>query len=225
MAIFTSAEDLKAFLGANIIGGLEVTDAGGLDITWVRGMIYDGGNDLNIEVAAGSDTVTDDDTTYLLWKSGTALELSAVTAAGVEVLVATIVAASGDISSITEAGFDFSSVSGLDGRPVIILDGDNEPGFSKEYGQIIIMNENLVNSIPKFSFRKEDYRNPIEVSYRGSGSKVIKNIIAQMDGVFKPNNKSQLKTYHYDIDGSWDTNYYVGVIKLFVDARKNMVPL
>lgn len=225
MAIFTSSEDLKAFLGANIIGGLEVTDAGGLDITWVQGMIYDGGNDVNQPVSSSSDTVTDDDTTYLLWKTGTNLELSAVTAAGMEVLVATIIASSGDIDSITEAGFDFSSVSGLDGRPVIILDGDNEPGFTKEFGEIIITAENLVNNIPKFSFRREDYRNPVEVSYRGSGSKIMKAIIAQIDSVFKTNNKSQLKSYHYDIDGSWDTNYFVGVIKLFIDARKNMVAL
>lgn len=225
MAIFTSAEDLKAFLGENIIGGLEVTDAGGLDITWVKGMIYDGGNDVNQPVAAGADTVTDDTTTYLLWKTGSTLELSAVTAAGVEVLVATIAASSGDIDTITEAGFDFSNVSGLNGRPIIILEGDNEPGFSKEYGRIIISEENLVNNIPKFSYRREDYRNPVEVSYRGSGSKLLKAIIGEMDDMFKPNNKSQLKTYHYKIDGSWDTNYFIGFVKLFVDSRKSMVAL
>ena len=225
MTLFTNAEDLKEFLGADIIGGLEVTDAGGLAITWLEGMVYDATNDINQAIIAGGDNVTDDDTTYLLWKTATGLELSAVTAAGTEVLVATIVASSGNIDSITEAGFDFSVVTGLAGRPIIRLAGDKEPDFKRTYGQIIIGIDNLIQSIPNFSYRKENYRVQVDLNYKSTGYQIMKRIINQIDSVFKPNNKSQLKTYHYDIDGSWDTNYRFGNIRLFVDARKPMVAL
>lgn len=227
MAIFTSAEDLKSFLGEEIIAGLEVTDAGVLAITWVQGQIFNVSGDIIVDIAAGGDNVADDDISYLVWDSANALELQLTTAAGNQVLVATIEASSGDIDTVTEHGFDFSNVSGLNGRPVIRLFGDKEVPFFKTYGQIIIDEENLIDLKSKFAFRDEEYRLITRFIYDGEGPAVLKNIIGEVDGVFRANNKLHqgLRDYLYFLKGSWNTNYRASNIRMLVDATKDMVVL
>lgn len=227
MPIFDSVKELKIILGENIIGGHEVTHVGGsgLDITWVKGAIYDATNDIMVNVAAGSATLTDDDTNYLKWKSGAILVVELTTATGNEVLIAEIDTSSGDIDAITEEGFDFDAVTDLDGRPLILLGGDGYPNINKTYGQIIIEDENLINAIPKFYYRTEEYRNLVKVNYDSLGAHILKNIIAQMDSIFRANNKLQTRTYRYEMRGSWNTNYKSGLVRLFVDCKKDMVLL
>ena len=222
MTIFDAAKILKVLLGSNIIAGHEVTDAGALAITWVQGQIFNISGDLIVDVVSGGDNVTDDDTSYLVWNSGTALELQAGTATGNQVLVAQIDASGVDIDTITEAGFDFSSVSGLGGRLVIRLLGDKEPPFYNEYGEFIIEEENLVVVRPSFSFRKEEYRIICNLMIDSHGPALLKAIISQIDSVFRTNNKSQTKDYHFDLKGGWPTNYKAGLIKLVIDAKKSM---
>lgn len=227
MATFTAAEDLKALLGEDVIAGLEVTDKGVLDISWVQGQVFDNTNDIIVDVIANAGTtMTDDDTNYLYWADGapTILAVKLTVPTGNEVLVATVVTSSGDIDSVTEHGFDFSSVSGLDGRPVIRLEGDKNAPFYKAYGQIIIGEENLNRNDPLAGFRSESYRVLVILEKDGgTGPALLKRIMAQMGSVFNTNNNSPDPTYEYALLYNWMGLYTMGKIDIFIDVLKRKV--
>jgi len=222
---FTAAEDLKTLLGENIIGGLEVTDKGVLDISWKEGQVFDVSADLvkNVVANAGT-TLTDDDTNYLKWKTGATLAVELTEATGNEVAIADIVCSGVDIDSITEHGFDFSAVAGLEGRPVIRLEGDKEPDFRKNYGRILIGAESLPRSDRFVSYRNEFYRILMSLELdEGTGPALLKRMLAQVKSVFLSNFDKIDHVYDYELLYQWDGLYTLGFIEIFVEAVKEKV--
>lgn len=226
---FNAAESLKLLLGEDIIAGLEVTDEGTLDISWVRGHVFNQSSDIIVPVQANTGTtLTDDDTNYLYWADGapTVLAVKLTLPTGNEVLVATIICTAGDITSITEHGFDFSSVSGLNGRPAIRLIGDIELPYAKNYGQIIIGQETLIRVVPAAGYRAEHYRIMVQLMLAsGVGPALLKAVMAQMDEMFKTNNDLSNYTYLYELLYTWEGLYTLGKITIPITAIKDKVAL
>lgn len=62
-------------INPGVLDAIAVSDDGGLDISWGEGEIYTTNRDI-VETDAGSDTCTDNLENYLVWTSGTGLELT-----------------------------------------------------------------------------------------------------------------------------------------------------
>ena len=92
------------FLTVNkgIVGNITVTDAGGLNITWSAGIVYDQANEVLVATDAqgAAQACTANDTTYLKWVSGSTLTLNTTFPSGDEILIAHIVCSDVDILTI-----------------------------------------------------------------------------------------------------------------------------
>ena len=229
MTVFRASEDIKILLGANIIGGLDVIDDGGGTgrlISYTEGSVYDAANGINQIVSAESalDLVTDD-THYLYWTTGTALAFKQTVPTGNEVLVATILTEGGNITSITNAGFDVDNVSGISERPTIRLVGENELLYFQTGGQIIINDETLVRVEDRVQFRNEFYRVLIDLTFNTDtiSSNTLKNILTEMDSKIQTNNNNATREYYFMISYGWEGNIALGHVLIIVDAIREMV--
>lgn len=229
MTVFRASEDIKILLGANIIGGLDVTDDGsgtGRLISYTEGSVYDAANGTNQIVSAASAVdLTTDDTHYLYWSTGTALAFKQTVPTGNEVLVATIVTIAGNIDELTNAGFNVDNVDGISNRPTIRLVGEDELLYFQTGGQIIINDENLVRVEDRVQFRDEFYRVLIDLTFNTNtiSSNILKNILSEMDSKIQTNNSSATREYYFMMSYGWEGNIALGHILIVVDAIREMV--
>lgn len=223
MTFARAAEDFKSFLSDNVVGGCDVTDEGVLDISYSAGIVFDVTNDENQSIVASPAdiTLTDDDTNYLYWTTGTALAVKLTVPTGNEVLVATIVTAIGDITSITPAGIDPANLTNISIRPVVRLADDKHPTFYT-VATVIIKQENLAGFENSFAIRKEEYRLLVDVSVNNSenGSIGLKDLIAEIDSKNRANNKLQTREYFYDLSYAWRATFVKGLLALVVTCKR-----
>lgn len=223
MTFGRAAEDYKSLLTANVIGGCDVTDEGVIDISYSDGIVFDVTNDINVAINASTVdvTLTDDDTNYLYWVAGAGLAVKLTVPTGNEVLVATIVCASGDITTITPAGFDVANLTNISTRPTIILEDDERPHYHTD-SLLVITDENLLGFDSKFAVRIEDYKLNIEITAKRQTSSIgIKDLVAEIDSKNKSNNEAgNTNEYTYQLAYTWASYYKIGVVNLIVNCKR-----
>lgn len=225
MTAFDAAEDLKILLGANIIGGCDVTDDGGGTgrlISYATGYVYDAANDNNqIIVAATAVDLLTDDTHFVYWTAGTGLLNKTTAVSGNDVLIATVTTTGGNISDITPAGFNHNNVAGISTRPFIMLNSHKlDLRFSKDSGVIYVKDEVLNNFDLSFQMIWEFYTVMVGVTYDGSlGSKTIKNIIREIRSKIVTNNRLLGHEYFYNPKYNWEGISQLGSIDMIIDAK------
>ncbi len=224
MTFARAAEDYKSFITSNVLGGCNVTDKGVLDISHDIGMVFDVTNDTNIPIVATTVdiTLTDDDTNYLYWSAGSSLAVKLTVPTGNEVLVATIITAAVDISSITPAGFDPANLTNLTTRPLFLLKDDTDEEFYAE-AVIKITDENLLGFENSFAIRKENYRLVLEITVDSTTSITIKDLIAEIDAKNKTNNALQTREYYYTMTYAWNSSYLEGIINLIIICKRRAI--
>lgn len=219
------ANTFITLLGSNIIEGLKVTDAGALAITWTDGRIFNVSGDVVVTIEAGGDDVTDDDTSYLVWDSSNALELQLTTAAGNQVLIATIVAAAGDITSVTEAGFDYTNVTGLSGRPTIRKGGVLDSDDYLTDGEIVVIKETEIPPRNLGENRDEKYLLTGFIFFAGAtGDRTINEMKAEVRRLMNVNSDDPTRTWYFEFRNTdFDLDYTLGKIMFQVDAIQVLV--
>jgi len=225
MTFARAAEDYKSFISANVLGGCDITDEGVLDISYSDGIVFDVANDENQAIVASivDITLVDDDTNYIYWTSGSDLLAKLTVPTGNEVLVATIVTASGDISSITPAGIDVANLTNISTRPVILLEDDKDPHFYTN-AKIIITDENLISMASSFANRNEEYIVLIDVLVDSSnGSIGLKDLIAELDSKHRTNNDDQTREYYYEFTYTWRSVFVKGMMSLPINCKRRQV--
>lgn len=102
--IYDGTETVEQILDKTISGGIldapVVTDAGGLNITWGTGKLWDHTSKTVINTLSGSGTCVNNATNYLKWVNGTTLVIGPTRTTDNEVLIATITSQNGDIWNI-----------------------------------------------------------------------------------------------------------------------------
>lgn len=100
-------------LNRGILHGLVITDQGGLNITWTEGDILDRvtGKIIEVDAQVTNVALTDNAINYLLWKTGTTLEVSLADAASGECHIARIDTFNGNIHTIRQNEYLNSVIS------------------------------------------------------------------------------------------------------------------
>lgn len=130
-----------------------------------------------------------------------------------------------DLETLLIANYDYTNVASLSAKPDIRLAGENKPGF-QDNGEIVLGQERLARSeIITRAYEDMVYLIDAKVTYQGSSSITLKEMVAEIRTVFNANNISGSRTYAYAVTYVWDGLYEErnSTVEILIEARELLV--